>query len=139
MKKIIFNQKIYSFHIDLLGHVNNAVHIRWMEIGRTKLLEAIGMSITEMTGSGVVPVLASTEIHYLLPLFIHDNVRIEMWLSQLKRASAVIEFRFYNQDDDLVAKAAQKGLFFNQTTNRPHRLSPEERASFVPFLDDNSN
>jgi len=43
MQKTTFIQEIHTFHIDFLGHANNGVYIQWMEIGRTKLLEAASM------------------------------------------------------------------------------------------------
>jgi hypothetical protein len=43
MQKIFYDLEVYSDQIDSMGHVNNPISIHWMEIGRTKLLEAVGM------------------------------------------------------------------------------------------------
>ena len=134
MNKITYNVPIYTFQIDYIGHVNNAIYVQWMEIGRTSLLEAIGMAIEDIANDGIVPVLVSTEIKYIHPLYLGDRVRIEMWLSVMRRASAVLEFRFYNQEAKLVASASQLGLFVDAATNRPHRLSKEHRALFEKFV-----
>jgi len=134
MTKITFQLPIYTFQIDFIGHVNNAIYVQWMEIGRTKLLDGIGMSIDKIAQNGIVPVLVSTEIKYIQPLHLGDQVRVEMWLSELRRASAWIEFRFYNQNEKLVASAKQLGLFVDTATNRPHRLSKEDRELFEQFV-----
>ena len=134
MTKITFQLPIYTFQIDFIGHVNNAIYVQWMEIGRTKLLDGIGMSIDKIAQNGIVPVLVSTEIKYIQPLHLGDQVRLEMWLSELRRASAWIEFRFYNQNEKLVASAKQLGLFVDTATNRPHRLSKEDRELFEQFV-----
>ncbi len=135
MEKICFQLEVYSFHIDFIGHVNNTVYIQWMEIGRTKLLEAIGMPTHEIFQQGFVPVLVHTSITYKSPLYLGDRVRVEMWISQLKNASAIMEFRFYNQQGVLAAEGLQKGLFVERQSMRPRRLRPEERALFAPYVD----
>ena len=137
MPKITFTPPIYSFHIDFMGHVNNNVYIQWMEIGRHKIMDAIGMPVNEIAETGFVPILAKTEISYLTPLFMGDRVRIEMWLSELRRASALIEFRFFNQDEILAASGSQKGLFIDTVSQRPMRLNSEMRALFEKYLIEN--
>lgn len=135
MQKIIFDLDIYPYQIDFIGHVNNAVYIHWMEIGRTKLLEAIGMPIHQVSQQGFAPVLTHTSISYKSPLFLNDSVRVKIWLSELRNASAIMQFRFYNGEDTLAAEGYQKGLFIDKETMRPRRLKSEERSLFLPYLD----
>ncbi len=56
MSKIIFEQQVYSFQIDYVGHVSNIVYIQWMEIGRTKLLEEIGLPLNKLAENGIAPI-----------------------------------------------------------------------------------
>lgn len=135
MQKIFFDLEIYSYQIDFIGHVNNAVYINWMEIGRTKLLEAVGMPTHEIFKQGFAPVLIQTSITYKSPLYLGERVQVESWLSELRNASATLQFRFYNPKKTLAAEGVQKGLFVDTQTMRPKRLTPEERALFNPYLD----
>ncbi|MBD1916190.1 MULTISPECIES: thioesterase family protein [Cyanophyceae] len=134
MHKLLFDLEVYTYQIDFAGHVNNSVYIHWMEIGRLKLLEAIGMPIHEVLKQGIAPVLTQTNIIYKLPLYLGDRVQAQMWLSELRNASAVMQFRFYNGDQVLAAEGMQKGLFVDVKTMRPKRLSSEERALFSAYL-----
>jgi acyl-CoA thioester hydrolase len=134
MQKITFELDVYSYQIDFIGHVNNAVYIHWMEIGRTRLLEAIGLPIHELSEQGIVPVLVHTNITYKSPLYLGDRVQIELWLSELRHASAVVQFRFYNSQRSIAAEGLQKGLFVDKQSMRPKRLNLEERALFLPYL-----
>lgn len=134
MHKLLFDLEIYTYQIDFAGHVNNSVYIHWMEIGRLKLLEAIGMPIHEVLKQGIAPVLIETNIIYKLPLYLGDRVQAQMWLSELRNASAVMQFRFYNGDQVLSAEGVQKGLFVDAKTMRPKRLTSAERSSFSPYL-----
>ncbi len=135
MQKITFEEKIHTFQIDFNRHVSNIVYVQWMEIGRLKLLEATGLPIHEIDKAGFLPVLAETQIAYKRPLYMGDVVRVEVWLSELTHATAWMEFRFYNGRDELAATGRQRGVFVRTDTNRPLRLSPEQRAAFEPFLD----
>jgi acyl-CoA thioester hydrolase len=134
MRKILFDLEIYTYQIDFLGHVNNSVYMHWMEIGRIKLLEAVGLPVHEILKQGFAPVLVQTSISYRSPLHLGDRVQLELWLSELRNASAVLQFRFLNGFQTLAAEATQKGLFIDTKTRRPRRLSTEERTLFVPFL-----
>ncbi|WP_341529681.1 acyl-CoA thioesterase [Nostoc sp. UHCC 0302] len=134
MAKISFELEVYSFHIDFIGHMNNSVYIQWMEIGRTKLLEAVGMPTQKIFQQGFAPVLMQTNITYKSPLYLGDRVQLEMWISQLKNASAIMQFCFYKEQRMLAAEGWQKGLFVDTKTMRPRRLRPEERSLFAPYV-----
>jgi len=136
VKKVEFALEIYTFQIDFANHVSNIVYIEWMEIGRTKLLEAVGLPIDQLTREGIAPVLAGTEIAYKEALYLGDRVRAEVWLSELRRASARLAFRFYKDGDVLAAAGSQKGLFIHLDSKRPYRMDDAMRARFLPYLSD---
>jgi acyl-CoA thioester hydrolase len=135
MQKVTFDQEIHTFHIDFLGHVNNGVYVQWMEIGRSKLLEAAGMVTAEILKQSFAPLLVKTTISYKVPLYLGDRAHIEVWLSELRNTTGILQFRFYNDKQVLVAEGNQRGLFVDTRTMQPRRLLPEERALFLPFLD----
>jgi acyl-CoA thioester hydrolase len=138
MQKITFEQEIHTFHIDFLGHVNNGVYIQWMEIGRTKLLETAGMLMAEIFKQSFAPLLVETHITYRIPLYLGDRVHVEVWLSEMRNTTGVLQFRFYNSQGALVAEGNQRGLFIDTKTMQPRRLLPEERALFLPFLEESN-
>ncbi|HKI88901.1 MAG TPA: thioesterase family protein [Draconibacterium sp.] len=135
MNKLRFHEKIYTYHIDFVGHVNNIIYIQWMENGRVKLLEAIGMPAHEIAHTEeIFPILTETNIQYKKPLFLNNTVTIECWVSRLNNASAIMEFRFYNEKNELCATGWQKGLFIDRNTLRPARLIEEQRLAFKKYL-----
>ncbi len=134
MKKLIYSPEIYTYHIDFAGHVSNIVYIQWMEIGRLKLLDEIGLSVHEIAKIGITPILVHTDIRYKKPLFLGDKIKIELWISELSYATATMKFNFI-KNDQTIAEGIQKGLFMNINTQRPHRLTPEQRELFLDFVD----
>ncbi len=135
MQKLVFEEKIYTYHIDFVGHVNNVIYIQWMENGRMRFLETIGLPVTEIAhNEDILPILTETTIRYKKPFLLKNKVIIEMWVSTLNNASAIMEFRFYNENHELCASGQQKGLFINQKTMRPARLSEKHREAFEKYL-----
>jgi len=128
-----YDLEIFPYDIDFMGHVNNVVYVRWMEIGRTKLLEAVGLPMAEIAEQGVVPVLRHTAITYKSPLQLGESVQASLWLADLRHASARMAFQFHS-GDRLAAEGQQQGLFVDRTSGRPRRLSPQEKARFMPYV-----
>ena len=138
MQKVSFDLEIHTFNIDFLGHVNNGVYVQWMEIRRSKLLEAAGLATHEILKQSFAPLLVQTTITYKIPLYLGDSVHVDVWLSELRNTTGIIQFRFYNGQHILAAEGYQRGLFVDTKTMLPRRLLPEERALFLPFLDANT-
>lgn len=134
MKKIIFEQDIYTCDIDSSRHVSNISYIKWMEFGGNKLSVAVGIAAHEIDKLGFAPVLVRTEIDYKKPLYLGDSVRVELFLSELKKISGNMTFHFYNQHEELVAVGVQKGLFFSLENKKPYRLPEEQRQRFTQYL-----
>jgi acyl-CoA thioester hydrolase len=134
MKKLNLDLSIYTFDIDFAGHVGNNVYLQWVEMGRCKLLETVGFPIQTAIASGIAPVIANMNIAYKKPLYLGDQVSLEIWLSKLEKVIHVIEFRFYNGDGVVAATGHQKGVFVNATTLRPSSMSADMRNLFLPYL-----
>ncbi|HEX6476020.1 MAG TPA: thioesterase family protein [Acidimicrobiales bacterium] len=124
---------IYTFDIDFAGHVSNISYIRWLEIGRIQLLADIGYETHELVEVGLAPLVIRTEIDYLLPLKLGDPVHMSLDLTELRAASATIDFRITSRGQ-LAATARQLGLFVKLDTGKPARVSPELRGRFSPYL-----
>ena len=131
-----FVEPVHTFQVDFAGVVSNIVYIQWMEIGRTKLLEAAGLPIDRLLNEEhLVPVLVHTEIDYKRPYRLGDAAHIELWVSELRNTSAQLDFRFRDAEGRMMATGRQRGLFVTYPELRPHRLTPEQRARFEPYLD----
>jgi acyl-CoA thioester hydrolase len=136
MGKVEFNQTIHTFQIDINRHVSNIVYLQWLEIGRTRLLEAIGIPIDTMHERGYLAILAETWMKHQNPLFFPDDARVEVWVSELTRVSAWMEFHVSSgRTGRLALRARQRGVFVDAETNRPYRISHEDREAFGRVLD----
>ena len=134
MKKLKFTEPIYTYHIDFVGHVNNIIYVQWMENARVKLLQAMGLSITKIADKDkMLPIITETTIKYKRPYFLYNTVHIEIWVSKLFNASAIFEFRFLNEKEEICSTGQQKVLFIDKTTQRPSRLFGKYKEAFEKF------
>lgn len=133
MAFLTIEPEIYTYDIDFNNHVSNISYIRWMEVGRLKLLEKIGMPVHEIEKQGFAPVLARTEISYKKPLLLGDRVRVEVGVSKLRRISGTLVFRFIC-GDEIVAEGEQDALFISVETRNVYRLTEDQRRRFEACL-----
>ena len=132
---VAFEQTVHTFQIDINRHVSNIVYVQWLEIGRTRLLEAAGLPVETMQDRGYLAILVETAIKHIEPLFFPDTVTVEVWVSELTHVSAWMEFRILsNRTGKVAARARQRAVFVEQETNRPYRLDPADRAAFERVL-----
>lgn len=134
MKTVTIEPQIYTYDIDSGRHVSNITYIRWMEIGRLKLLEAMDLPIHELEKLGVAPALIHTEIDYKKPLYLGDKVRIELNMSELRKISGKMKFTFFRDEKEVVATGEQEAVFFSLSSKRPHRLTKDQMEKFSEYL-----
>jgi acyl-CoA thioester hydrolase len=73
---------------DALGHVNNAVYLSWMELGRMAFTDAV---LPEIDWTKVGFILAHVSIDYLEPVFLGDKVKVYMKAGKIGGKSVVLE------------------------------------------------
>ncbi|MHA5054338.1 acyl-CoA thioesterase [Streptomyces sp. SD15] len=67
---------VRGYETDVLGHLNQSVYLQYAEHARWSLLQAAGVSQTELIGKGVGPVVLETSIRYLRELRAGDEVEV---------------------------------------------------------------
>ncbi len=135
MARVTCEFEVYTYQIDFARHVSNIVYIQWLEIGRLRLLEAVGLSVANVAKRGITPIVAATSIVYQRPVYFGDRVTLEAWLGDFGKASAMVHYRLTNQRGEEVAEATQRGLFVRIADGKPVRLGEEDRVRFAPFVE----
>ncbi len=126
--------EVFTFDIDFAGHVSNIAYIRWLEMTRVRFLDAVGLPIESLVASGVAPIIAGTEISYLRPIRLREPVQVELWLSELRAASATIRFDVRaGAERQVAARASQRGLFVRLETGRPARMPADTRSALAGY------
>ncbi|TYL45420.1 acyl-CoA thioesterase [Nocardioides sp. BGMRC 2183] len=129
--------------MDLLGHVNNVRYVDYLQEARGSLLQELqGARRRVGPGEDLVEgiVVVRHEVTYLRPLhYGRTPVLIEVWVTRIRSASFTLGYEVFQEDD-----AGRRTLFLRATTvlapyrfdtERPRRLSAEERAGLERYLE----
>lgn len=124
--------------LDLLGHVNNVVYVDYLQEARVDMMRTHAPdSRSDDLAEGVVVV--RSEVTYRSPLrFRFRPVSIESWVTELRAASFTMAYEVFDEHDGerttyLRARTVLTPYVF--ATERPRRLTADERDGLLPFLE----
>ncbi len=89
------DQRVNWSDLDSLGHVNNAVYLRWLENARFYYFELVGLSAWGRE-HGHGPILARTEIDYLAPVLFPDRMLIRTRTVRIGNSSFDLSNEIYS-------------------------------------------
>jgi acyl-CoA thioester hydrolase len=125
--------------LDLLGHVNNVTYVDYLQEARVDLLRHHGPSPTSEGGLVEGVVVVRHEVQYAAPLlFERETVSIEVWVTEVRAASFTMAYEIFHETEEgrrVYARAWTLLTPYVFATERPRRLTPEEREALQPYLE----
>lgn len=122
--------KVYFFDTDAGGVVHNIAYLRMVEVARSQLAEKLGWPLKEMM-EGECPVVARTEIDYLRPAQLGDELVIRAELSRAERVKFFISFEINRPVDGiLICRAVQTMVTVDLRTGKPRPLRKDWQEKF---------
>lgn len=122
--------------VDMLGHVNNTVYLRWFESGRIRYFEEAGL--LEHPGNAGTPlargpILARQTIDYRQPLTYPDFVRTEVTVTKIGTTSLTLAFRIKSRKkgDLVVAEGDGVIVLVDYRTGQKIPLDAETKAAIA--------
>ncbi|MFA5115309.1 MAG: thioesterase family protein [Candidatus Omnitrophota bacterium] len=97
--------RIYYHDTDCGGVVYYANYLKYLEQGRTEFLEDKGISIGELSGDGVLFVVARQEIDYKAPAYYADTLEVITRLEDISHVKMVLSSQIKNQDGKTICLA----------------------------------
>ena len=85
------------YETDLMGIVHHSNYIRYFEYGRIKMLEEIGLPISEIEGRGVMLPVVSTFCTYRTPSRMGETLRIISSVESMPMAKMKIKTRIVKE------------------------------------------
>lgn len=118
---------------DALGHVNNAVYLSWMELGRMAFSDTI---LPEIDWTKVGFILAHVSIDYLEPVFLGDKVKVYMKAEKVGGKSVVLNC-LITKTDKKGERPAAKGnnviVAFDYETNKSLAIPESWKKAMESF------
>ena len=121
--------QVMFFDTDCGGVVSNIAYLRFIEIARTHLAEALGLALAEMAEKQIYPVVVRTEINYRRAARLGNRLVIDGWLDQVARARFWCAFRITRpQDNTLIAECRQMLALIEMPTGKLLRVPEHWKA-----------
>jgi acyl-CoA thioester hydrolase len=115
--------------MDAYRHVNNSAYLAYLEQAR------VAMFFDRDEGFNAGTVISRHEIDYIRPIVYHPKpLRVEVWIEKVGGARFTVRYEIFDKDV-LTARASTTCVTFDFTTDRPRRLTDEERAILVGFAE----
>jgi len=129
--------EVYYFDTDAGGVVHNIAYLRMVEIARSKLAASLGWSLEEMNRTGLVPVVARTEVDYLKPARLGDQLHVTAELLRLEKVRFFIRFEIASavQPDLVFVRCIQTMVTVQLPGGRPQRVPEAWRAAYPQLIE----
>ena len=130
--------EVYYFDTDAGGVVHNIAYLRMVEIARSQLTAALGWSLEEMGRTGLVPVVARTEIDYLRPARLGDALVVSAELERMEKVRFFIRFEIASakRPEQIFIRCVQTMVTVQLPGGRPQRMPAAWREAYPQLLDD---
>jgi acyl-CoA thioester hydrolase len=118
--------------VDLLGHVNNVVWVRFVVELAAAHADALGAGFEAMRSLGGIWIVRRHELIYHANVPLGAKIRESTWISSLRGALSLRHARFESEAGVLLVEAVTEWAYVDGTTLRPRRVPAEVRARFDP-------
>lgn len=85
--------------LDSVGHVNNAVHLTYFEMGRVDFVKRF-LGSFDPTKTGFV--IVHSEVDYRKPIYLESRIEVQSWIAKVGKTS----FTFQHRIEDLENNAS---------------------------------
>ncbi len=118
--------------LDAMGHVNNAVTLTLLELGRMKFFaDVLGVARVE----DIRFILAEAVVRYRIPILLYDVVRLRITIAEISRSSFRFLYELFDPRDGRVFTEAETvQVMYDYAAGRPMPLSREYEAIFRDYL-----
>ena len=114
--------------IDHMGHVNNAVYLRWVQDAVTRYWEAVAPAEAVARHLWVA---LKHEISYVRPAFLEDGLVAEVIAERVQGARSYIT-TCIRRGEELLAEIKSSWCCLDAATRRPERLARDVAERFLP-------
>jgi acyl-CoA thioester hydrolase len=116
--------------VDASRHSHNSAYLAYLEQAR------VAMFFFRYEGFSQGTVIARHEIDYIRPIVYHpEPLRLELWIDKVGGARFTVRYEVYD-GDQLAARAATMCVTFDFATDRPRRITADERTILDGFADE---
>jgi len=91
---------------DMMGVIYHGNYVKWLELGRSQLIEEVGFDYLEMEKSGYYAPVYNIEITYKKAIKLGDKVFVKTWVEKNQGLRTVYGFHIVNGNDEIYAEGS---------------------------------
>ncbi|MBK9055455.1 MAG: thioesterase family protein [Chloroflexi bacterium] len=118
--------------LDMVGHVNNANYMAYLEDCAIQVAAACGWPLSRMSEKGFAIIARRYQIEYHQSAYLGDDLAVSTWFASHRPASAS---RYYTitrpADGALIVRAQARWAWVARETGRPQRIPSDFLADFA--------
>lgn len=119
--------------IDLLGHVNNVVWVRYVVELAAAHADALGVGFEATRELGGIWIVRRHDVLYHANVSGGSTIRESTWVSSLRGALSLRHARFESEAGVLLVEADTEWAYVDATTLKPRRVPAGLRERFDPI------
>lgn len=113
---------------DQMGVVYHANYVVWLELGRTQLIEDLGVSYIQMEQDGIVSPVLDLQISYRKAMRYGEKALVKTWIETINPVRVIYGYEIWNEQGEVCITAKTTNILVRQDTFRPvsfKKLYPE--------------
>lgn len=104
---------------DMMGVIYHGNYVKWIELGRTKLIEDVGYNYLDMENAGYYAPVYNLDITYKKPIKYGDKVVVNTWVEENKNLRTVYGFTIVNGDNEICAEGTTTHIVVRKEDFKP--------------------
>lgn len=128
----VTRHRVRSYELDIMGHVNNAAYLNWLEQARLEAFESLGYPLEDLIARRWMTTVARIEIDYRREARFGDEIAITTRLDRIGESSLALAHRLVRAGPGagLVAEARAVLVWLGED-RRPARVPDEVRRAIA--------
>jgi len=122
---------------DMMGVVYHANYLIWMEVGRTKFVQDLGLDYKSMEAKGYVAPIIDVQVSYKHAVRYGEEVTVKTWIQQYSKLKTVYAYEMIKPDGKIACTGTSTHIVVNRETFRPvplNRVDPEWHSVYENIM-----
>jgi acyl-CoA thioester hydrolase len=109
--------------MDVLGHVNNAVYLHYLEQAAWEHSEHLGLTLAQYERLGGIFIMRKLEIDFIGSAVMGDTLAVATWIDEMRGARAIRKYEIAHADTGCVlVQATAVWAWVERATGRPRPI-----------------
>lgn len=123
--KHTFEQKVFYADTDAYGVVWHGAYLRWLEMGRVRLCEMMGLDLITLKENDILLPVTNMNVKYKMSARLNDEIIVETWIEKYNALSVTFKQAIYSKETGKKFIEAQFDVVAITNDGKLYRRMPE--------------